>query len=124
MLDTPPSTPTRQLFADLTGRISELMSIEARLFRAELSETSSKVLSAAGLGAFGIILALGGLLALLAAAALFLMRLDVAPDVSCLVVAVIAIVGAGALFLAARHFLSTRLGAPRSLKQLSTLRLK
>ena len=72
MLDIPPSTPTRQLFEDFVEQLSQLASLEARLFRAELRETSSKLVSAVGLTAVAIILALGGLLTLLAAAALFL----------------------------------------------------
>ncbi len=124
MLDTPPSTSTRQLLAELSRQISELVSIEARLFRAELKETSSKLVSAAGMVACGFVLALGGLLALLAAAALFLIRLRVAPDLACVIVAVVGIAVGGGLVLAARHFLSSKIGTPRTLRQLSTLRLK
>ena len=124
MLDTPPSTPTRQLLAELSRQISELVSIEARLFRAELKETSSKLVSAAGMVACGFVLALGGLLALLAAAALFLIRLRVAPDLACVIVAVVGIAVGGGLVLAARHSLSSKIGTPRTLRQLSTLRLK
>jgi hypothetical protein len=119
MLDTPPSTSTRQLLAELSRQISE-----ARLLRAELKETSSKLVSAAGMVACGFVLALGGLLALLAAAALFLIRLRVAPDLACVIVAAVGIaVGAG-LVLAARHSLSSKIGTPRTLRQLSTPRLK
>jgi uncharacterized membrane protein YqjE len=124
MLDTPPSTSTRQLLAELSRQISELVSIEARLFRAELKETSSKLVSAAGMVACGFVLALGGLLALLAAAALFLIRLRVAPDLACVIVAVVGIAVGGGLVLAARHSLSSKIGTPRTLRQLSTLRLK
>lgn len=125
MLDTPPpSTPTRQLFEDFVEQLSGLASLEARLFRAELSETVSKIASAAGLTAGAVVLALGGFLILLAAAALFLVRLRVPPDVACLIVAVAAIVGAGALLLVARHVLSKKLGAPRTLRQVSMLRPK
>jgi hypothetical protein len=124
MLDTPPSTSTRQLLAELSRQISELVSIEARLLRAELKETFSKLVSAAGMVACGFVLALGGLLALLAAAALFLIRLRVAPDLACVIVAAVGIaVGAG-LVLAARHSLSSKIGTPRTLRQLSTPRLK
>ena len=124
MLDTPPSTSTRQLLAELSRQISELVSIEARLFRAELKETSSKLVSAAGMVACGFVLALGGLLALLAAAALFLIRLRVAPDLACVIVAVVGIAVGGGLVLAARHSLSSKIGTPRTLRQLSTPRLK
>jgi hypothetical protein len=124
MLDIPPSTPTRELFENFGEQLSQLASLEARLFRAELKETSSKLVSAAGLTAGAIILALGGLLTLLAAAALFLVRLRVPPDVACVIVAVVAIAGGGALLLVARRLLSTRLGTPRSFRQLSMLRPK
>ena len=125
MLDTPPpSTPTRQLFEDFVAQLSGLASLETRLFRAELRETSSKVLSAAGLTAGALILALGGILAVLAALGLFLVRLHVAPDLAFLIVAVVAIVCGGVLLLVARHVLSNKLGAPRTRRQLSMLRPK
>jgi putative superfamily III holin-X len=124
MLDTPPSTPTRQLFEDFVEQLAGLASLEARLFRAELSETLGKIASAAGLTAGALVLALGGLLVLLAAAALFLVRLRVAPDVACLIVAVVAIAGAVALLLVARRVLSKKLGVPRTLRQVSMLRPK
>lgn len=125
MLDTPPpSTSTRQLFEDFVGQLSSLASLETRLFRAELRETSSKIVSAAGLTAGALILALGGCLATLAALGLFLVRLHVAPDLAFLIVAVLAIVCGGVLLLVARHVLSKKLGAPRTLRQLSMLRPK
>ncbi|MBV8961889.1 MAG: phage holin family protein [Hyphomicrobiales bacterium] len=124
MLDTPPSTPTRKLFDDFVEELLGLASLEARLFRAELRETSSKLVSAVGLTVGGVILALGGLFTLLAAAALFLVRLRVPPDLACFIVAVLAFVIGGALLLAARHVVSGKLGVPRSLRQLSMLRLK
>ena len=125
MLDTPPpSTPTRQLFEDFVEQLSQLASLETRLLRAELKETVSKLVSAAGLTAGAIVLALGGLLALLAALGLFLVRLHVAPDLAFLIVAVLALVCGGALLLVARHVLSKKLGAPRTLRQLSMLRPK
>ena len=101
-----------------------MASLEARLFRAELRETVSKIASAAGLTAGAVVLALGGFLILLAAAALFLVRLRVPPDVACVIVAVAAIAGACALLLVARHVLSKKLGTPRTLRQVSMLRPK
>ncbi len=124
MLDTPPSTPTRQLFEDFVEQLSRLASLEARLFRAELKETFSKMASAAGLTGGAIVLALGGFLVLLAAAALFLVRLRVPPDLACLIVAVVAIALAGALLLVVRRLLSKNLGVPRTLRQISKLRPK
>ncbi len=124
MLDTPPSTPTRQLFEDFAEQLSRLASLEARLFRAELKETFSKMASAAGLTGGAIVLALGGFLVLLAAAALFLVRLRVPPDLACLIVAVVAIAVAGALLLVVRRLLSKNLGVPRTLRQISKLRPK
>ncbi len=124
MLDTPPSTPTRQLFEDFAEQLSRLASLEARLFRAELKETFSKMASAAGLTGGAIVLALGGFLVLLAAAALFLVRLRVPPDLACLIVAVVAIALAGALLLVVRRLLSKNLGVPRTLRQISKLRPK
>ncbi|MBV8448317.1 MAG: phage holin family protein [Hyphomicrobiales bacterium] len=124
MLDTPPSTPTRKLFADFVEELSELASLETRLFRAELKETSSKLVTATGLLVAAIILAFGGFLTLLAAAALLLVRLRVPPDLACFIVAVLAFVLGGALLLTARHTVSGKMGVPRSLRQLSMLRLK
>ena len=62
MLDTPPSTPTRQLFEDFIEQLSRLAALEARLFRSELRETSTKLVSAAGLIAGAIVLALSGII--------------------------------------------------------------
>jgi hypothetical protein len=124
MLDTPPSTPTRQLFEDFIEQLSRLAALEARLFRSELRETSTKLVSAAGLIAGAIVLALSGIITLSAAAALFLVRLHVPPDLACLIVALVVIAIGGALLFVARRILSKKLGVPRSLRQLSMLRPK
>ena len=124
MLDTPPTTPTRQLFEEFVEQLSRLASLEAKLFRAEVRETSSKLLSAAGLVAGAFVLAVGGLFSLLAAAALFLVRLRLAHDLACLIVAVIVVAIGGVLLFTARQILSKKLGVPRSLRQLSMLRPK
>ena len=125
MLDTPPpTTPTRQLFEDFVGQVSSLVSLETRLFRAELRETSSKVVTAAALGAGALVLAFGGIFALLAAFGLFLVRRHVAPDIAFLIVAAVAIACGGVLLFLARQILSKKLGAPRTVRQLSKLRPK
>jgi uncharacterized membrane protein YbhN (UPF0104 family) len=124
MLDTPPATPTRQLFEEFVEHLSRFASLEARLLRAELKETSSKLVSAAGLIAGAVILVLGAFFSLLAAAALFLVRLRVAPDLACLIVALIVVAIGAVLFFTARQILSKKLGVPRSLRQLSMLRAK
>lgn len=125
MLDTPPpSTPTRQLFEDFVEQLAKLASLETRLLRAELKESVSKLVSAAGLTACALVLALGGVFALLAALGLLLIRLHLPPDMAFLIVAVVALVCAGVLLLVARRVLSKKLGAPRTLRQLSMLRPK
>ena len=124
MLDTPPTTPTRQLFEEFVEQLSRLASLEAKLFRAEVRETASNLLSAAGLVAGAFVLAVGGLFSLLAAAALFLVRLRLAPDLACLIVALIVVAIGGVLLFTARQILSKKLGVPRSLRQLSMLRPK
>ena len=124
MLDTPPTTPTRQLFEEFVEQLSRLASLEAKLFRAEVRETASNLLSAAGLVAGAFVLAVGGLFSLLAAAALFLVRLRLAHDLACLIVAVIVVAIGGVLLFTARQILSKKLGVPRSLRQLSMLRPK
>jgi hypothetical protein len=112
------------LFEDFVEQLTQLASLETRLFRAELKEILSKLVSAAGLTAGAVVLALGGLLALLAALGLFLVRLHVPPDLAFLIVAVLAIVSGGVLLLVARRELSKKLGAPRTLRQFSMLRPK
>ena len=82
-----------ELLADLVRQVSSLWTIELDLARAELSESSSR--AAAGLVkvAAGAVFLLAGLFFLLAALTAFLVRLGLPVDLSCLIVAVIALIG-------------------------------
>jgi Putative Actinobacterial Holin-X, holin superfamily III len=117
-----PRVPTRQLIADLVNQIADLTSIEARLMRAELSDSSTKAASGVGYlaGGFGILLA--ALVILLAGAASLLIRLGMPTDAACLIVAVGA-TAIGAILVAwgIRSLRPSNLAPVRSLNQVSTL---
>lgn len=119
---TEPSRPTGDLIADVVNQLSGLISIEVRLFRAELSETSTKLLSGAGCLAGGFSILLAGLVILLAAAVGLLVRLGTAPDLACLIVA-IASIAIGAILVAygLRAFKGANLVPARTSAQVASL---
>jgi hypothetical protein len=120
MTDAAGLTSTRHLLADLVTQVSDLLSIEARLVRAELSETASKATSGLALLASGFIVLLAGLIILSFAGAALLVRLGLAPDIACLIVAAVASIAGGALVLGGLQRLKPANLAPsRSLDQLA-----
>jgi len=87
------TTPSiMELFADLLTQVSRLLSLEFDLARAELAESSSRAVGGLGKVAAGAVFLLAGLFFLLAAICAFLVRLGVPVDVSCLIVAVAAMI--------------------------------
>jgi hypothetical protein len=113
-----PHLPTRDVAAQLVAQLSEFVSLEARLVRAELSETVAKMLSSAGFLAGGFCVLLAALVILLGAAAAFLMRLHIAPDLACLIVAVVAIaIGAVLVISGSRSLRAANFVPARSLRQ-------
>jgi hypothetical protein len=111
-----------ELLTDLVRQVSSLWTIELDLARAELSESSSR--AAAGLikVAAGAVFLLAGLFLLLAALTAFLVRLGLPVDLSCLIVAVVALIGGGlALRAGVGAFQSSKLLPRRSIEQISSL---
>ena len=112
--------PTREVAAQLLNQVSEFVSLEARLLRAELSEAVAKTLSSARFLAGGFCVLLAALVILLGAAAAFLMRLHIAPDLACLIVAVLAIaIGAALVISGSRSLRAANFVPARSLRQAS-----
>jgi hypothetical protein len=122
MTQSSPHMPTRELAGQLVDQIGEFVSLEARLLRAELSESTTRLVSSFGYLASGFCVLLAALVILLGAAAAFLMRLTVAPDVACLIVAVAAIaIGAVLVISGSRSLRAASLVPTRSLRQVSLL---
>ncbi len=122
MTYVPQSPPTRQLVADLVRQVSDVISIEARLLRTELSEASAKAASGMAFLAGGLAIALAGLFILLGAAAAWLVRLGTPLDIACFIVAAMALLAGGILLVFGMRSLSpAKLLPTRSLNQLSSL---
>jgi hypothetical protein len=111
-----------ELLADLVRQVSSLWTIELDLARAELSESSSRAVVGIVKVAVGAVFLLAGLFFLLAALTAFLVRLGLPVDLSCLIVAVVALIGGGlALRAGARAFQPSNLLPRRSIQQVSSL---
>jgi len=122
MTQTSRSVPTRDLMAELVDQVSDLVAVEARLLRAELNETSARLISSIGCLAGGFSVLLAALVILLAAAAALLMRLGVAPDLACLIVGLVGMAIGGGLAMWGVHSLRARSLLPeRSLRQMTSL---
>jgi len=122
MTQTTRSVPTRELTAELIEQISDLILVEGRLLRAELQETSTRLLSGMVCLAGGFCVLLAALVILLAAGAALLMRLGLAPDLACLVAAAVGLAAGGGLALWGVKSLKARSLLPeRSLRQVSSL---
>jgi hypothetical protein len=114
--------PTKEVAARLVDQIGEFVSLETRLLHAELSETATKLASSVGFLAGGLCVLLAALVVLFGAAAAFLIRLNVAPDLACLIVAAVAIAIGGVLvFSGSRILRATNLVPVRAVRQLSLL---
>jgi len=111
-----------ELLADLVRQVSSLWTIELDLARVELSESSSR--AAAGLVKVvaGAVFLLAWLFFLLAALTAFLVRLGLPVDLSCLIVAVVALIGGGlALRAGVQTFQPSKLLPRRGIQQISSL---
>jgi hypothetical protein len=114
--------PTRELTAELVAQIGDLIAIEARLLRAEMKDTSARLLSSAGCLAGGACVTLAALVILLAAGAALLVRLGLAPDVACLIAAIVALaIGAGLVMWGIHSLKAQSLLPERSWRQVSSL---
>jgi hypothetical protein len=116
------SVPVRVLTAELVEQLSDLVSVEIRLLRSELSESSAGALSGTGWLAAGLCFLLGGLVMLLAAAAALLMRLGMHADLACLVVSCSAmLVGTSLAAFGVTAFKNASFVPARSLRQIASL---
>jgi len=110
------------LLAQLVKQVTSLWTIEVDLLRAELAESSSRAIGGIAKVAVGAVFLLAGFFFLLAALAGLLVRLGLPVDLSCLIVAIVALGGGGLLLRAgASAFTSRSLLPERSINQLSSL---
>jgi hypothetical protein len=82
--------PTFELTAELLEKLSSFVSVELRLLRAELAESSTRAFLSMGWLAAGLVFFLAALLMLLDAADALLVRLGLPPDLAYLIIAVAA----------------------------------
>jgi len=115
-------TSTLQLIFEFFAQIRQLLNAEVSLARAELSENASSLTSGlAALVAAGVLM-FAGLIVLLLAAGLFLLRFGVPPDLAFLIVAgVTFLVGWLLIRVARRRLKPDRLMPNRSIAQASLL---
>jgi len=110
------------LLAQLVKQVTTLWTIEVDLLRAELAESSSRAIGGIAKIAVGAVFLLAGFFFLLAALAALLVRLGLPVDVSCLIVAVVALGGGGLLIRAGANAFAARSLLPRrSIDQISSL---
>ena len=113
---------TRDLFGEFSRRLAEVVSLQARLMRAEIGEAAGKAGMGAALLGAGAIVLLAAVFVLMLAAVALLERLGLAPDLSYLTVALVGLIlAAGLLFFGTRQFNADVLGLPRSRRQLVKL---
>jgi hypothetical protein len=119
-LQTPPFI--LDLLAQLVKQVTALWTIEVDLLRAELAESSSRAMGGLAKLAAGAVFLLAGLFFLLAALTALLVRLGLPVDLSCLIVAVVALIGGWFLVRAGTSaFASRNLLPRRSIDQISSL---
>ena len=119
-LETPPFI--LDLLAQLVRQAAALWTIEVDLLRAELAESSSRAMGGLAKLVVGAVFLLAGFFFLLAALAALLVRLGLPVDLSCLIVAVVALIGGLILLRAgASAFTSRSLLPRRSIDQISSL---
>jgi len=110
------------LLAQLVKQVTALWTIEVDLLRAELAESSSRAMGGLAKLVVGAVFLLAGFFFLLAALAALLVRLGLPVDLSCLIVAVVALIGGLILLRAgASAFTSRSLLPRRSIDQISSL---
>jgi len=110
-LQTPPFI--LDLLAQLVRQVSALWAIEVNLLRAELAESSSRAIGGIAKIAVGAVFLLAGFFFLLAALTALLVRLGLPVDLSCLIVALIALIGGGLLLRAGTSAFASRNLLPR-----------
>jgi hypothetical protein len=110
------------LLAQLVKQVTALWTIEVDLLRAELAESSSRAIGGLAKLVVGAVFLLAGFFFLLAALTALLVRLGLPVDLSCLIVAVVALIGGLILLRAgAIAFTSRSLLPRRSIDQISSL---
>ena len=110
------------LLAQLVKQVTALWTIEVDLLRAELAESSSRAIGGLAKLAVGAVFLLAGFFFLLAALTALLVRLGLPVDLSCLIVAAVAlIVGLLLVRAGASAFASRSLLPRRSIDQISSL---
>ena len=110
------------LLAQLVKQVTALWTIEVDLLRAELTESSSRAMGGLAKLVVGAVFLLAGFFFLLAALTALLVRLGLPVDLSCLIVAVVALIGGLLLLRAgASAFASRSLLPRRSIDQISSL---
>jgi hypothetical protein len=111
-----------ELLAQLVKQVAALWTIEVDLLRAELAESSSRAMGGLAMVVVGAVFLLAGFFFLLAALTALLVRLGLPVDLSCLIVAVVALIGGLLLLRAgANAFTSRSLLPRRSIDQISSL---
>ncbi len=122
MADKLVTTPTLQLIAEAFSQVRRLIAAEIDLARAELAENAGSAAWGASALAMGAAFIFAGLIVLLAAVSVFLVRLGAPLDIACLVVAVAALMG-GLLLMRSggRSLRPSKLLPARSLAQISSL---
>jgi hypothetical protein len=122
MTDISKPIPTSELTAALVEKVSDFVSVELRLLRAEVAESSIKAISGVGWLAAGFAFLLGGVLMLLAGAGALLVSLGTQPDLACLIVAMAAIaIGLALSAKAMRGLKSVDFTPARSLEQIASV---
>jgi hypothetical protein len=110
------------LLAQLVKQAAALWTIEVDLLRAELAESSSRAVGGLAKLVVGAVFLFAGFFFLLAALTALLVRLGLPVDLSCLIVAVVALIAGFVLVRAgAGAFASRSLLPRRSIDQISSL---
>jgi hypothetical protein len=111
-----------ELLAGLVRQVASLWTIEVDLARAELAESSSRAAGGLAKVAAGAVFLLAGFFFFLAALAAFLVRLGLPVDLSCVIVALGALIAGGLILRAgARAFEPRSLLPHRTIDQISSL---
>ena len=121
MASLQPSPGIIELLTDLLRQVRSLWATEIELARTELAKSSSQAAGGVAKVAVGAVFLLAGFFFLLAALTAFLVRLGLPVDLSCLIVAVLALLG-GWLILRAgvSAFAPGNLLPRRSINQISS----
>jgi len=105
--------------ADLLGNLSDLVRMEIRLARAELTEKAKSTVRAGAWIGVAALLCLMAAFFLLEAAVFVLVNAGLAAYWACVIVAAVLIAGAGILFARGRSAAPQTISPTRSLRQIS-----